>query len=488
MDILTLKSDNEIYQGQVNNNIKTGYGKLWSNEYSYYGNFKNNKFEGYGILEYYKNDLFKEYKGGFKEGKKDGHGKEIYINGEYYIGDFKNDFKNGKGKIFNKFNNIKIESEWVNNIAKDNKYIIEYYDNGNKKFEGEYNGVNRNGEGKEYDYKENLIFEGIFEEDKRKSGKIYNNGMIIFNGEFSNNDPISGIFYYKNGIKMTECKVLNIKSTISDTNIISDKYLIGNSILFFHDDGSIKFEGNLLKTRNVFNSRVKTDVIVIDNIEYKVKFGSGYYYEKGKLFPKFEFDFYENEKKKEIKEFNSQNILISHSNFDVNGKLVLEKEYYQNGDIRIENSYIGGELSNQKIYWQDNKIKYIVSYETDHLTLIEYNNVEEKIYEGRANNALKYYGLGKLYANNQLKYDGNFNNSLFQGLGILYENGLKIYEGDFENNLYWGNGISYYENSENIEYEGEWVNGCKHGQGTLYSDSGEIVYSGLFHNNEIQMN
>ena len=251
MDILTLKSDNEIYQGQVNNTLKTGYGKLWSNEYSYYGNFKNNKFEGYGVLEYYKNDLLKEYKGGFKEGKKDGHGKEIYINGEYYIGDFKNDFKNGKGKIFNKFNNIKIESEWVNNIAKDNKYIIEYYDNGNKKFEGEYNGVNRNGEGKEYDYKEKLIFEGVFEEDKRKSGKIYNNEMIIFNGEFSNNDPISGIFYYKNGIKMTECEVFNIKSTISDTNIISDKYLIGNSILFFHDDGSIKFEGNLLKTRNI---------------------------------------------------------------------------------------------------------------------------------------------------------------------------------------------------------------------------------------------
>ena len=75
MDILTLKSDNEIYQGQVNNNIKTGYGKLWNNEYSYYGNFKNNKFEGYGILEYYKNDLFKEYKGEFKEGKKDGHFK-----------------------------------------------------------------------------------------------------------------------------------------------------------------------------------------------------------------------------------------------------------------------------------------------------------------------------------------------------------------------------------------------------------------------------
>ena len=485
MEILTLKNDNE---GQIIKNEKTGYGKLWNSKFSYYGNFKNNKFEGYGILEYYKNDLFKEYKGEFKEGKKDGFGKEIYINGEYYIGNFKNDLKNGKGKIFNKFNNIKIESEWVNNVARDNKYIIEYYDNGNKKFEGEYNGLNRNGNGKEYDYKEKLIFEGIFEDDKRKSGKIYNNEMIVFNGEFINNDPIEGIFYYDNGIKISECKVLNIKSTISDDNIICDKYLVGNNILLFHDDGSLKFEGNLLKNRNFFNPRVKTDVIVIDNIEYKIRFGSGCYYEKGKLFPKYEFDFYENEKKKEIKEFNSQNILVNHSNYDENGKLILEKEYYHNGDIRIENSYIGGELKNQKIYWQDNKIKYIASYDNNELNLIEYNNIEEKIYEGKANNAFKYYGLGKLYSNNQLQYEGNFNNSQYQGRGILYENGIKIYEGDFENNLYWGNGISYYESTENLEYEGEWVNGCKHGQGTLYSDSGEIVYSGLFHNNEIQMN
>ena len=92
-------------------------------------------------------------------------------------------------------------------------------------------------------------------------------------------------------------------------------------------------------------------------------------------------------RKKEIKEFNSQNILINHSNYDENGKLV-EKEYYHNGDIRIENSYIGGELKNQKIYWQDNKIKYIASYDNDELNLIEYNNIEEKIYEGKANNAL----------------------------------------------------------------------------------------------------
>ena len=147
-----------------------------------------------------------------------------------------------------------------------------------------------------------------------------------------------------------------------------------------------------------------------------------------------------------------------------------------------------GELNKQRIFWNGNKLKYDIIYIEDYINLIEYNNIDEKIYEGRANTALKYFGLGKLYQNNQLKYDGYFNNGKFQGNGILYDNGLKIYEGNFENDVFWGSGISYYETTENIEYDGEWVNGSKHGQGTLYSDSGEVVYSGIFHNNEIQMN
>ena len=267
-----------------------------------------------------------------------------------------------------------------------------------------------------------------------------------------------------------------------------DRYLVGNNILLFHDDGSLKFEGNLLKDKNIFNSKLKIDSIFIENKEYKIKYGTGSYYDKGKLFPKFMFEFYDNGKKKLIKEYNSQNILIQESNYDVNGKLVKEKEYYQNGDLKLDNTYIQGELNTQIIYWHLNKIRYNITYVEDFINLIEYDNYENKIYEGRANVGLKYFGLGKLYRNNQLIYDGYFNNGKFQGSGVLYENGLKVYEGEFENDVFWGSGVSYYEITQNIEYDGEWVNGTKHGQGTLYSDSGEIVYSGTFHNNEIQMN
>lgn len=487
--ISTIRDDTSIYQGEILDGKKNGYGKLWSKEFSYYGNFKNNKFEGEGLLEYNNNELFKNYKGYFKEGRKDGFGKEIYINGEFFIGYFKNNLKNGKGKLFNKYNSIKLESEWINDLAQERKYIIEYYDNGNKKFEGECNGLNKDGIGKEYNYKEELIYEGNYINNERVNGKIYLNGFVIFNGIFINNEPNKGKFYHENGVKLVECDVLTINNFLmNNEDIYTDRYLIGDNIILFHDDGSLKFEGNLLKNRNIFNSRVKTDSIFIENKEYKIKYGTGAYYEKGKLFPKFEFQFYENEKKKMIKEYNSQNILIVECNYDINGKLVKEVEFYHTGDLKLENSYTEGTLHLQYFYWQGNKIRYKACYLEDFVNLLEYNNREEKIYEGRANSSFKYFGLGKLYRNNQLIYNGNFNNSKFQGSGILYENGLKVYEGEFENDVFWGSGISYYETTENIEYDGEWVNGSKHGQGTLYSDSGEIVYSGTFHNNEIQMN
>ena len=62
-------------------------------------------------------------------------------------------------------------------------------------------------------------------------------------------------------------------------------------------------------------------------------------------------------------------------------------------------------LENAKYYTEPyTKIKYIASYEDDFLNLVEYNNMEEKVYEGRANNAFKYYGFAKTYFENGLYY------------------------------------------------------------------------------------
>ena len=51
------------------------------------------------------------YEGDWIEDKKEGNGKEIYENGEYYIGQFKNGLRNGKGKLYYANGNIKYESD-----------------------------------------------------------------------------------------------------------------------------------------------------------------------------------------------------------------------------------------------------------------------------------------------------------------------------------------------------------------------------------------
>ena len=49
------------------------------------------------------------YEGDFVNGKYEGNGKEIYGEGFYYIGQFKNNLRNGKGKIYYPNGNIMYE-------------------------------------------------------------------------------------------------------------------------------------------------------------------------------------------------------------------------------------------------------------------------------------------------------------------------------------------------------------------------------------------
>ena len=50
----------------------------------------------------------------FINGKREGNGKYIFEDGEYYIGEFKNDKRNGKGIEYYKNGNIKYEGEFIN--------------------------------------------------------------------------------------------------------------------------------------------------------------------------------------------------------------------------------------------------------------------------------------------------------------------------------------------------------------------------------------
>ena len=82
----------------------------------YIGQWKNGLKHGKGIY-YYKNGNIK-YDGDFVNDKYEGNGKYIWEDGQYYIGEWKNGLRNGKGIYYYSNGNIKYEGDWI-----DDKFI-----------------------------------------------------------------------------------------------------------------------------------------------------------------------------------------------------------------------------------------------------------------------------------------------------------------------------------------------------------------------------
>ena len=92
-----------------------GNGKEFFEDGEYYiGQYKNGLRHGKGI-EYYSNGNIK-YKGNFVNDEKNGIGHYISEIGEYYIGQFKINFKHGKGTLYLPNGKIKQEGKWLYDI------------------------------------------------------------------------------------------------------------------------------------------------------------------------------------------------------------------------------------------------------------------------------------------------------------------------------------------------------------------------------------
>jgi antitoxin component YwqK of YwqJK toxin-antitoxin module len=303
-DHITLKYKDEddydyIYQGEVNeSNELHGYGKLWNNDYSYHGYFKNNKLCGKGTLSFtgnvneLNNTFSVTYEGEFSDNKKNGRGLEIYKNNEYYEGNFLNDFRHGKGILFNPNGVPKFDSFWELGRSVNTEEITEFYPNGNIKYKGCYNGQSKHGKGALYNDKGYLIFSGEFDNGLMLSGRMYYDNFIIFDGIFVDNYPNSGIFYHSNGIKSCEGKIVK-----GDKGYI----LIGESKIY-DESSNLVFEGEMLNIYdypNNYNLYLQCDLLIKLNFEissffnqqdnnflkiqeeenlFKVKFGNGTLY------------------------------------------------------------------------------------------------------------------------------------------------------------------------------------------------------------------
>ena len=93
------KYERKIYEGEWKNDRIEGKGEMtWFTGEKYIGDWKNNEKDGLGI-QYYSNKN-KEYEGNFKNGFFEGKGVYYYDDGNRYEGDWKNNKREGEGIMY----------------------------------------------------------------------------------------------------------------------------------------------------------------------------------------------------------------------------------------------------------------------------------------------------------------------------------------------------------------------------------------------------
>ena len=301
-----IKSNNKTEYKEIEDIVK--YKKennekyIYKNGEYYIGEWQNGQRHGKGAL-YYKNDKIK-YEGDFIKNKFEGDGKYIWEDGEYYIGQFLDGLKEGKGILYYASGKIKYEGDFIKDKFEGNgKY---FYENG-EYYIGHFLNGQRHGKGTLYYKNKKVKYEGDFNEDKQEgNGKFIWEDGEYYIGQFLNcRSNGKGIEYYKNGkIKYEGDFIKDKHSGYGKYTWEDGEYYIGQYFkgkrqgkgTLYYKNGHIKYEGDFIK----------------DKFE-----GKGiYYFENG--------DYYIGEW------INDQR----------NGKGTL---YYKNGNIKYEGDFINGE-------------------------------------------------------------------------------------------------------------------------------------------------
>lgn len=462
------KIDNKtvkIWNLNTESYMKTGL--LIDNFLYYYSGeiLENGNLDGNGELIYNDNPLIKKYIGSFINGIKSGNGHEEYMNGDIYTGSFKNNKRNGNGRLFSSTGIIKYEGNWIND--KIDGYITGYdYDNKNKK---KYFGCLENG-----------LANGL--------GVVIKNDKVIQVGIYENNKIISKLdFYEKETSKILKIKASKYEDKYNEieelTKCLHEPYDIKKLELFkpylinlevdkiklYTDEGLIFYEGDVMVTL------IKKS----EDSSYVFRYmfnGDGIY----RLYHK-----------------DDNNML----NYILEGKF--EEHKFINGKIYTkrfgkEHILCNGSYSNliihPKILQNEILINFIEgSYYITSSRYVFGGQSKKQLFIGTMNKG--HFVKGKIYiiideTTNKLYYEGNFDrntniqvgNFRISGHGTEYwiSTGNKKYEGDWLNDKYQGEGITFYENKDSIEYMGDFIDGNRHGNGSLYNIDGLLIYDGIF--------
>ena len=203
-----------IYSGQIIKGKRTGCGSLFefNEEIPFYsGELKQNKLTGTGMFQtenyFYEGELVNGVKNGFGKliiNKTDTNDFGEEIIGIKYIGNFKNDEKDGEGVLFEIHNNSehikRYTGSWKKNM-KNGEGL--HFINDSLLYAGEFLNDKYNGKGITYFNNGNIMYSGNFEDNcfHGKGIYFYPNKKILFDGTFNYSSFSEGTFYDRNDTK-----------------------------------------------------------------------------------------------------------------------------------------------------------------------------------------------------------------------------------------------------------------------------------------------
>lgn len=425
--------NNKIYIGDMNN----GYGKLFSIEFNYHGEWKNKKPNGKGELIDKINNI--SYKGDFKDGYLHTFGIINYKN-YTYKGQILNGLKHGNGKLYF-CNNLIYDGLWYEDkVLNDTKLKHVYSNNGKKKYLT-YN----------FEFDNNNI---LITDKNCKEYLVFNkNHVLKYEGEIINNKYDGYGILYHNDDKLNS--TYKLYEGGFENNLFNGKGILYNS------DQSIYYKGNFINGKISDKSIIINDKIneyefrgLYNNLEYieNNSYPSKINFYKGELIDfknSFKFEGYYTYNK--LCSFNDSKCIVK----NIQDKLIF--------DGIISNFIIGK-------YYSDNYV-----FEG---TIVNYSSVIENFKK-------PIFKKGKIIYNNDKIYEGQFNyqNKLDGNCKIFDKNYILLKEGRFTNGVMNGRGKIFIDNQ--LNFDGNFYRGYKHGHGTLYDNNNNIIYSGNFYYNEM---
>ena len=361
---------------------------------------------------------------------------------------------------------------------------------------GKYNKFNeKEGEGKEYDLEDYLIFEGEYRNSKKIKGtEYYINGMKKYEGDYNSGERWDGVLYGLN---------------------VDNKYEIkqGNGFIKeFHENGCLYYEGEIRNGIKNGKGKIFNDsghLIYEGNFINGMKNGDGKEYnENGDLI--FEGDFINgNRGSGNIYKYNKQCELIYEKKF-INGiyisttkksindykfDLMINDELFIMEDIHfdhgIEHDFEGkyqyeGVFKNGK-KWNGKFKKYnckktlIIEgeYKEGKKYLKKYDELGNLILECEYENEFEY--KGKQYKNGNLIFEGIYKNrKRYKGKEYDDKNKL-IFDGTYKNEIRWNGILKLYTKDFKLLYDCKIKNG-KIWEGICGKIDKGIGFEGIYKN------